>query len=339
MENEKADAVRTHSDEFHAERTHPDQTHSGRTHSDESHTERTQTDRTYPKRTDTDRTYTAGEQGDRDDRLAACRRAYAERIAGLAGIASGSEIAAALATIPRERFVGPAPWRSAPSRDHAQSVSDDAAALYQDIVVSLGAGRGLNNGQPSLHAMCLNALGVRKGEGAVQVGAGTGYYTAMLAMLVGETGRVDAYEIEPELAERARANLAEFAQVTVHCRNGTQGPLPDCDVLYVNAAAAEPLAVWLDALRPEGRLLFPLEPEDEGGAMLLVTRKTDGAWAARFLCGVQFVACAGAQDAQAGRALKAAFQRGNTRHVRWLHRSGQPDESCWCAGRGWWLGT
>jgi protein-L-isoaspartate(D-aspartate) O-methyltransferase len=150
---------------------------------------------------------------------------------------------------------------------------------------------------------------------------------------------VDAYEIEPELAERARANLAEFAQVAVHCRSGAEGPLPDCDVLYVNAAAAEPLAVWLDALRPEGRLLFPLEPEDEGGAMLLVTRKTDGAWAARFLCAVQFVACAGAQDAEAGRALREAFRKGNSRSVRWLHRNGQPDESYWCAGRGWWLGT
>jgi len=319
MEDEKADPGETH----------PDQTHSGRTYSDETHMERV----------DPERTHVAGDQGDRADRLAACRRAYAERIAGLAGIAKGSEIAAALATIPRERFVGPAPWRSAPSRDHAQTVPDDAAALYQDIVVSLGAGRGLNNGQPSLHARCLNALGVRKGEDAVQVGAGTGYYTAMLAMLVGETGRVDAYEIEPELAERARANLAEFPQVTVHCRSGAVGPLPDCDVLYVNAAAAEPLAVWLDALRPEGRLLFPLEPEDDGGAMLLVTRKADGVYAARFLCGVQFVACAGAQDAQAGRALKAAFQRGNTRNVRWLHRNGRPDESCWCAGRGWWLGT
>ncbi|MGP8172970.1 MAG: protein-L-isoaspartate O-methyltransferase family protein [Terracidiphilus sp.] len=319
MEDEKADPG-----EIHPERSHPDQS---------------DTDRSHPNQAHTERSHTAGEQRVRDDRLEACRRAYAERIAELAGIAKGSEIAAALATIPRERFVGPAPWRSAPCREHAQSVAEDPAELYQDIVVSLGAGRGLNNGQPSLHAMCLKALGVRKGEHAVQVGAGTGYYTAMLAMLVGETGRVDAYEIEPELAERARANLAEFAQVAVHCRSGAKGPLPDCDVLYVNAAAAEPLAVWLDALRPEGRLLFPLEPENEGGAMLLVTRQADGAWAARFLCGVQFVACAGAQDAQAGQALKAAFRRGNSGNVRWLHRSGQPDESCWCAGRGWWLGT
>jgi protein-L-isoaspartate(D-aspartate) O-methyltransferase len=106
------------------------------------------------------------------------------------GVGLESEIAAALATIPRERFVGPAPWRIVSSSDHLQTVSDDPAALYQDVVVSLGTGWGLNNGQPSLHAMCLDALAPRKGEHGVHVGAGTGYYTTMLAMLVGEAGRV-----------------------------------------------------------------------------------------------------------------------------------------------------
>jgi protein-L-isoaspartate(D-aspartate) O-methyltransferase len=253
------------------------------------------------------------------------------------GAGLGGEIAAALAAIPRERFVGPPPWKIVSSRGHLQTVSDDPAVLYQDVLFSLGAGWGLNNGQPSLHAMCLAALAPQKGEHVVQVGAGTGYYTTVLAMLVGEAGRVDAYEIEPELAERARANLREFAQVAVHCRSGAEGPLPDCDVLYVNAAATEPLAVWLDALRPDGRLLFPLAPEERSGRMLLVTRQAGEAYAARFLCPVQFVPCAGAQDGQAGRALAVAFRRGNWRKVRSLHRNDQPDESCWCAGRGWWL--
>ncbi len=279
----------------------------------------------------------------RADRLQAQRNSYADRITALAGLAPGiglgSEIAAALATIPRENFVGPPPWTIVSPGWHTQTISDDPAVLYQDVLVSLGAGRGLNNGQPSLHALCLNALASRKGESAVHVGAGTGYYTAMLAMLVGEAGRVDAYEIEPELARRAAANLAGFSQVAVHGRSGAEAPLPECDLLYVNAAAAEPLAVWLDALRPGGRLLFPLEPAGEGGEMLLVTRRTDGDYPARFLCGVEFVPCAGAQDVQAARALSAALWRGSGRQVRRLHRNDQPDGSCWCAGRDWWLST
>ena len=70
--------------------------------------------------------------------------------------------------------------------------------------------------------------------------------------------------------------LAEFPYVTVHGRSGTEGPLPECDVLYVNAGATGPLDVWLDALRPKGRLLFPMTPGEGAGAMLLITKQEDG---------------------------------------------------------------
>jgi protein-L-isoaspartate(D-aspartate) O-methyltransferase len=277
------------------------------------------------------------------DKLQALRRTYAEHITALAGIApgtgKGSEIVAAFASIPREKFVEPPPWRIFSSEGQSQATSDDPAVFYQDVLVPLGAWRGLNNGQPSLHALCINALAPQKGERAVHVGAGTGYYTAVLALLVGETGRVDAYEIEPELACRAAANLAGFPQVAVHGTSGAVGPLPGCDIIYVNAAASEPLDVWLDALRPEGRLLFPLEPEGDAGQMLLVTRKADGAYSARFLTRVQFVPCAGAQSPLAARALEAAFRKQDPRHVNRLHRNNQPDSTCWCAGQGWWLST
>jgi protein-L-isoaspartate(D-aspartate) O-methyltransferase len=271
------------------------------------------------------------------------RRVYARHIAALAGIncesGIGKEIKAAFEAVPREKFVGAPPWRIVSPEDQCQGVSDDPKVLYQDVLVTLNLGKGLNNGQPSLHAICLNALAPRTGERAVHVGSGTGYYTAILALLVGETGRVDAYEIEPDLARRASANLVDFHQVHIHNRSGAEAPLPDCDVLYVNAASAEPLGVWLDALTCGGRLLFPLEAEGVAGQMLLVTRMSDQVHAARFLTGVQFVACIGAQDPSAVRALEAAHKRGNYQAVRWLHRNDAPDESCWCAGRGWWLST
>jgi protein-L-isoaspartate(D-aspartate) O-methyltransferase len=276
-------------------------------------------------------------------RLEERRRIYARRIMSIAGIdcenVIGREIKAGFEAIPREKFVGAPPWRIVSPEDQFQGISDNPADIYQDVLVTLDAGKGLNNGQPSLHATCLNALAPQKGERAVHVGAGTGYYTAILAMLVGASGRVDAYEIEPELARHAAASLAGLLQVQIHCRSGAEAPLPDCDVLYVNAASAEPLGVWLDALRCGGRLLFPLEPEGETGQMLLVTKVSDEAYAARFLSGVQFVACIGAQVPDAVRALEAAFRRGNWQAVRSLRRNVAPDESCWCAGRGWWLST
>ena len=121
----------------------------------------------------------------------------------------------------------------------------------------------------------------------VQIGAGAGYYTAILAELVGPEGRVIAYEIEPDIAERAAANLARYPQVEVRARSGVDD-LPSADAVYVNAAASHPLRAWLDALKVGGRLVFPLQAAGSSGAMLLITRPERGdAWPARFLsaCG------------------------------------------------------
>lgn len=277
------------------------------------------------------------------ERLQATRRTYARHILAIAGVSAetefGRDLAAAFESIPREKFVGPPPWQLVSPEGYLQGASNDPAVLYRDVLIPLGAGENLNNGQPSLHALCLRALAPQKGEVAIHIGAGAGYYTAILAMLVGETGRVFAYEIVPELARQAARSLIEFPQVVVYGRSGAEGPLPVCDLLYVSAAAAEPLPVWLDALKSEGRLLFPLEAEGAAGQMLLITRKSDGSYPARFLCGVQFVACSGAQDSRSARALNAAFSRGHWSDVKRLYRDDQPDESAWCSGQGWWLST
>ncbi|MHB8302752.1 MAG: protein-L-isoaspartate O-methyltransferase family protein [Acidobacteriaceae bacterium] len=271
------------------------------------------------------------------ENIQAQRVFFANRIAAKAGIPPGSELEAAFASTPRENFLGPPPWKIFTRSGYVETSSDDPVFLYQDVVVSLGFDAHLNNGQPTLHAICLAALAPKKGERVVHVGAGTGYYTTLLAKLVGETGAVVAYEIEPELAQRARNNLTEFPQVTVHARSGAEGPLPLCDVLYVNAGASAPLPVWLDALQLQGRLLFPLESAMEPGAMLLITRQAKEVFSARFLVQAQFVPCIGAQDEKLTHRLAQAFRNGNWSKVKSLHRNDAPDESCWCSGPGWWL--
>jgi protein-L-isoaspartate(D-aspartate) O-methyltransferase len=273
------------------------------------------------------------------ERIQAHRLFFANLITANAGIPPGSELACAFASTPREKFVGPPPWKIFAGHSYIETPSDDPACLYQDVVVSLGAQGPLNNGQPTLHAFCIAALDPRKGERVVHIGAGTGYYTTLLAKLVGETGIVDAYEIEPTLGQRASANLAEFSYVNVHHRSGAVGSLPECDVLYVNAGATHPLAAWLDALRPNGRLIAPLTPSKGYGAMLHVIKREDGTYAARFLTQVQFVSCVGARDETSEQKLTKAFRKSTWTKVKSLHRNNEPDDTCWCSGSGWWLST
>ena len=265
------------------------------------------------------------------------RSFFASLITASAGIPPGSELEFALASTPREQFVGAPPWKILTPAGYIETPSDDATFLYQDVVVSLDSEGPLNNGQPTLHSYCLAAIALKKGERVLHVGAGTGYYTTLLAKLVGETGTVDAYEIQPAFAQRASDNLAEFPQVTVHSRSGAEGLLPTCDVLYVNAGATEPLAVWLGALQPCGRLLFPMTPSAGVGAMLLVTRRDDGSFEARFLVQAQFVPCIGARIDATAEKLTAAFSHGDWDKVASLRLDSAIDESCWCSGPGWWL--
>jgi protein-L-isoaspartate(D-aspartate) O-methyltransferase len=269
--------------------------------------------------------------------LLAKRQAYAAEATRSAGVRD-PRIEAAFAAVPREDFAGLPPWRVGSGAFGSDWVSDPER-LYEDVLVGIDARRGINNGQPSLHAQALDALGVSEGETIVQIGAGAGYYTAILATLVGRKGRVIAYEIEPDLAERAAANLARYPQVEVRARSGVDD-LPAAEAIYVNAAATHPLRAWLDALKPGGRLVFPLQAAGSTGAMLIVTRPERGeAWPARLLAGVVFIACAGAQDAEMGRKLDQAFRRGGHGRVRSLRFGGAPSEADWVRGDGWALST
>lgn len=252
---------------------------------------------------------------------------------------SSQELIAAFAAVERERFVGKGPWQVFVGPGYIPTISADPRLLYQDVLIGLDTDRGINNGQPSLHARCLAACAPIAGERVVHVGAGTGYYTAILAMLTGNAGRVVAYEVEPDLADRARENLGHLSNVEVRCASATEVPLPKADVIYVCAGATHPPDAWLDALNVGGRLAFPLTPIDEAGCMLLVTRRGATDYAAKSIMRVAFYPCVGAQDKVAAQTLGAAMRAHSLDGIRSLQRGTPADASAWYVGQGWWLSS
>ena len=142
-----------------------------------------------------------------------------------------------------------------------------------DQLFALVPERKVNNGQPSLHASLLAAAAIQDGDHVVHVGAGTGYYTAIMASLAGATGRVTAVEFDSGLAARARGNLASRSNVSVYEANGAAMSFDTADVIYVNAGVTHPAETWLDALSPGGRLIIPLTTEVRSGVYFRLQRR------------------------------------------------------------------
>lgn len=278
--------------------------------------------------------------------LAIVRRAYARQMLALAGIADNPELEAAFAAVPRERFVGPPPWQIIRPGGYWTLPSEDPALLYQDVLLVLSPERGVNNGSPLLHAIWLNALGPLAGARVAHIGAGTGYYSAILARLVGAAGHVLAVEFDPALVERARSSLAGTENVTLLEGDGAAFPQEPVDAVYVNFAVARPAEAWLDQLRPGGRLIFPLGLPGRGaangrraGAGFRIERLANG-FSAASLGPAFFVFAEGALAASNAdrEALQAAFDNGGAEFVRSLRwkEPPAPDRS-WFVGTGWSL--
>ncbi len=256
-------------------------------------------------------------------------------------------VVAAFSTVPRENFVGPGPWTLITKLGNVEV--SDPNSLYHSAMVMLKADSNINNGPPDHWGAMCDTLALTEGEYVVQVGAGTGYYSAILAECVGQTGHVLALEIEPDLARQANDNLHGWKQVEVICGDATTYPHDAVDVIVAFAGLSNIPLRWLERLRDYGRLLLPLtvsntpkvpDKKQSGwrGAMLLI-RRQGNAYDASFVRPAHFIHCTGGRNDATDQRLAAAFARGNSRAVRSLRIGTSPDATCWMNGEGWWLST
>lgn len=168
-----------------------------------------------------------------------------------------ARLTAAFAAAPRERFLPPR------QRAHAH--------LNQPLRLS----HGQTNSQPSTVADMLRLLAVKPGDRILDVGAGSGWTTALLAELTGPAGRVDGVELIPDLRDGADAALESWPQAHVHLAvRGVLG-LPELapfDRILVSAEARGELPGTLIAqLAPGGVMVIPVR-----GVMLRVSVEPDG---------------------------------------------------------------
>ena len=270
--------------------------------------------------------------------LQQARTSFAKQIQQQGKIKS-ADLIEGLATVPRENFVGPGPWKIVRTAEMAKGyqLTPDANPrhLYDNVLVALDERRRLNNGEPLSLLLFLDSLALSAGDRFLHIGCGVGYYTAITAHAVGPHGTVVAVEIDPALAARAKLNLQAYEIVKVVTNNGTLDHLGTFDSIFINAGCTRPHSIWLDQLAVGGRLLVPLTvglptmPGIGAGSMLLITR-SETEYSAKFTSPVGIFHCEGARSTEEEGLLAKAFAGGNRGSVCRLRRDAhESGPSCW----------
>eukprot|EP01108_Squamamoeba_japonica_P000077 TRINITY_DN10095_c0_g1_i1.p1 TRINITY_DN10095_c0_g1~~TRINITY_DN10095_c0_g1_i1.p1 ORF type:complete len:225 (+),score=33.22 TRINITY_DN10095_c0_g1_i1:97-675(+) len=160
---------------------------------------------------------------------------------------------------------------------------------------------------PHMHGACLELLAdhMTPGKRVLDVGVGSGYLAACMALLVGETGKVVGIDVVPELVDLAEKNLnadnkLELEQLTIRIGDGWAGSPDDgpFDAIHVGAAAAETPKSLLEQLANGGRMVIPVGPEGENQLLIQYDKDDDGKITEKILMGVRYVPLVRGQEEQ-----------------------------------------
>ena len=144
--------------------------------------------------------------------------------------------------------------------------------VYRDHPLPIGFGQTIS--QPYIVALMLQALSLNGSESVLEVGTGSGYQTAILALLA---ARVVTVERVPELARDARVRLEQlgFRNVRVESVEGQLGypELAPYDAIVVSAAAPRVPEALMEQLAVGGKMVLPVGGRDEQDLKLIERRK------------------------------------------------------------------
>ncbi len=187
---------------------------------------------------------------------------------------SDPNVLAAMARVPREAFVGPE-WR-------AQAYADRALPIACSQTIS----------QPYIVGLMTQALELTGHEVVLEIGTGSGYQTAILALLAREVISVERHaELSEQAAERLKALGCQ--NVSLICGDGTLGwpARAPYDRILVTAAAQRCPPRLLDQMADPGAMVIPIGGEHS--QVLQLIRKRSGQLVCSCLSACRFVPLVG----------------------------------------------
>ena len=182
----------------------------------------------------------------------------------------------AMLRIPRHQFV--------PEESCAQAYEDHPVPIPENQTIS----------QPFIIAVSLQALTLKGQESVLEVGTGSGYQTALLALLARRVYSVERY---PKLAQRAETVLRELdlQNVEIVVGDGSHGLIDSApfDAIVVSAAAPSLPRSLVEQLADPGRMVIPVGPPE--AQELQLVRKQEGKLLVQVLEGCRFVPLVGSE--------------------------------------------
>jgi protein-L-isoaspartate(D-aspartate) O-methyltransferase len=168
-----------------------------------------------------------------------------------------------------------------------------AGKSYQDAPLPIGEKQTIS--QPYMVAVMSEALMLDGSETVLEVGTGSGYQAAVLALLA---ERVFSLERIPSLARRARRVLDSnsFSKVNIRLADGTFGwqDMAPFDGIIVTAGAPKVPQEYLDQLAVGGRLIIPVG-DRESQVLMRITRVGENDYKEEKMLGCRFVPLIGNQ--------------------------------------------
>ena len=130
----------------------------------------------------------------------------------------------------------------------------------------LPIGYGQTISQPLVVAFMLEQLSPKPGEKILDIGSGSGWQTALLAYIVGETGKVVAIERISELVKIAKENISKFnfikkgivELIEGNALNGYSKEAP-YDKIIAAASGGELPEAWKEQLKVGGVIVAPVK--------------------------------------------------------------------------------
>ena len=195
--------------------------------------------------------------GERRRMVDEVRDAFGSLVAAGTLATADERVLAALAAVPRHRFVP----------------SDQSASAYRNRPLPIGKGQTIS--QPFIVALMTQLLAIGPRSRVLEIGTGSGYQAAVLARLA---QHVYSIEIVAQLAAQAAATLASLGvrNVTTRTGDGYRGWPEEApfDAIIVTAAPDHIPPALIDQLKPGGRMVIPVGTLDQ--ELIVIEKSEDG---------------------------------------------------------------